>query len=268
MIPAAKNPWVEGWSRRYARRYLGSAFHRVLLDGALPPRPEGPVLVSINHSSWWDLLAGFWLSTDVLGWDGYAPMDERQLRRYPILRRLGVFGVDRESLRGGREFLQHACELLEGRPRALWITPQGALVSTDVRPVRFYSGVARLARLLGRCHLLTVALQYEFWDDRRPELLVSFGELHCLETGHPPDTRSLTRRLEGEMEAQLDHLDRLRRRRDPGLFRELLHRPGGISPTYDRLRAASAVLKGERAPLEHGAVPTPPRWGPAGRRSR
>ena len=49
-------------------------------------------------------------------------MDQRQLCRYPVLTRLGVFGVDRESLHGGREFLDYARGLLEGRQRALWIT--------------------------------------------------------------------------------------------------------------------------------------------------
>jgi 1-acyl-sn-glycerol-3-phosphate acyltransferase len=260
MIPECKQPLVERWFAGYTRRYLRRSFQRVLLLGELPETPPGPVVVCMSHSSWWDMLLAFWLSAERLGWDGYGPMDERQLRRYPILRRIGVFGVDRESLAGGREFLAYGRDLLAGRPRALWITGQGAMVAPDARPVRLYSGVAHLAHALGECHVVTAALDYAFWDEKLPEALVTFGPLRRYGGDGP---RALLRRLEEDLEGGLDALGELRRARDPARCRVLLGGAGGISPTYDALRGLGARLRGERAPAAHGAVVTPPRWGPA-----
>jgi 1-acyl-sn-glycerol-3-phosphate acyltransferase len=262
VIEARKNRWVDGWFRSYARRYLRRAFHRVLIAGEPPRLVDGPLLVCVNHSSWWDLLLGFWLSSQVLGWDSYAPMDQRQLERYPVLRRLGVFGIDRESLRGGREFLQYARRLMQGAPRALWITAQGAMASNDVRPLRLYSGIARLAESLPGCRVATVVLDYEFWDERLPEAFVSFGRV--LSVG-PRGAGALLRELEETMEREMDGLDAVRRRRDSSLFREVLRGAGGISPAYDALRRLRAWSDGKAFEPAHGVLETPPRYGPARR---
>ncbi|MFN3653312.1 MAG: lysophospholipid acyltransferase family protein [Armatimonadota bacterium] len=272
MIPAEKHPWVEAWFRRYTRAYLRRSFHRVLLSGELPPPPEQPRLVCMSHSSWWDLLLGFWLCRDVLGWDGYAPMDARQLRRYPMLRRIGVFGVERESLRGGREFVEYGRGLLAGSRRSLWITAQGEMTSTSRRPVRFYSGAGHLAEALAASgdgvEIVTLALEYELWDEKRPEAFVRFGPVRRVAPGSSGFRRELTRELEEDLTRELDHLFCERTERDPARFTELLRGEGGISPVYDFLRRVSALARGGAGPGAHGEVPTPPRWGPASRRRR
>ncbi len=269
MIPACKNRYVEQWFRGYVRSYLRRSFHRVLLAGELPPSPDGPLVVCVNHSSWWDMLFCFWLSRDVLDWDSYGPMDERQLRRYGILRRIGVFGVDRESLNGGREFLQYARELLGGEERrVIWMTAQGAMISNDERPVRFYGGVSHLVQALGRCQVMTAALDYEFWDEKRPEAFVSLGAPRTVEAGPGFSRKAFLRELEAELEQRMDRLDTLRRTRDAASFRELLSSRSGISPTYDLLRRFGARLAGAEYAEQHGQVVTPPRWGPAARENR
>lgn len=267
MIPAAKNRLVNAWFRRYVRRYLRRSFHQVLVAGELPSKPEGPVLVCLSHSSWWDMLIAYWASEELLGWDGYGPMDERQLRRYGILRRIGVFGVDRESLAGGREFLEYARDLAQEKQRALWITAQGAMISSETRPIRLYSGIAHLARALGQCSVITAALQYEFWDEKRPEIFLSFGSTRFVDGTAPGfSSKALLRALEADLTAQMDALAALRQQRDPSLFQVALASQGSISPTYDQLRRLAASVRGERMESEHGALATPPRWGPAGRK--
>ncbi len=266
MIPAAKNRWVEDWFHAYTRRYLRRSFHRVMVLGEVPEKPAGPVLICSNHSSWWDLLTAFWLSRDVLGWEGYAPMDERQLRRYGILRHIGIFGVDREHLSGGREFLDYSQSLLRGEDRALWITAQGAMISNDVRPVRLYSGIAHLVKALRECHVLTVAIDYEFWDEKRPELLIALGPLMPITAEDDFSTRGFLRCLEERLELLMDELDHARRQRDERLFHTALSSSAGISPIYDLGRRLGAAARGERLETLHGAVVSPPRFGPAHRR--
>lgn len=263
MLPARKNRFIQWWFRGYVRHYLKRSFHRVFLHGELPTSPAGPLLVCVNHSSWWDTLLAFWLSSDLLGWDAYGPMDERQLRRYPILRGIGVFGVDRESLGGAREFLSYGKTLLEGQPRAIWMTAQGAMVSNEIRPVRLYSGISRLAQAVRSCSVTTVALDFEFWDEKRPEVFISFAPVRAVEVENAAQGRALLQALTYQLEQQMDELAALRRRRDPACFRVALSTSGGVSPMYDTLRRYRAQLRGEHWEAEHGAVSTPPLWGPA-----
>lgn len=266
MIPARKNRYIDEWFRGYTRKYLQRSFHRVLLTGKLPETPDGPVIVCTNHSSWWDMLMCFWLSRDVLGWDGYGPMDERQLRRYGVLTRVGVFGVDRETLQGSRDFLQYTRDLLTEQRRAIWITAQGAIVSSRLRPVRLYSGAAHLAQALGCCYVTTAAFEYEFWEEKMPEAFVSFGPMRRVEVTDGASRKRLLGELEEQIERQLDALAALRLERDLSAFRVLLSSKGSISPFYDALRGLRSRCSRQTHEQEHGAVPTPPRWGPAARR--
>lgn len=263
MLPARKNRLVQWWFRGYVRNYLRRSFHRVFLHGELPVTPPGPLLVCMNHSSWWDMLMAFWLSSELLGWDAYGPMDERQLRRYQILRSIGVFGVDRESLGGAREFLNYSKDLLAGNRRAIWITAQGAMVSHEVRPVRLYSGISRLAQAVENCWVTTLALQYEFWDEKRPEVFVSFAPVRSVAIHNARQGRTLLNELSAQLERQLDELSSLRQLRDPACFRVGLTAPSGISPVYDALRSIGTRVRGQQWEAEHSAIQTPPLWGPA-----
>lgn len=259
MIPARKHPWVDLWFTAYVDRYLRHSFHRILSRGPIPDLPDGPVVICTNHSSWWDTLVDYWLSRRVLAIDAYGPMDQRQLRRYPVLSRIGVFGVDRESLQGGREFLAYATELLRGRRSALVLTVQGAMVSPDQRPIRAYGGAARVVREVGKCSLVTLAIDYGFWDDRHPEIFLEWGEVRSFVPESAPSPRELTREIEAELTTLLDRQAEFKRSRDSSGATVLLQARSGVSPVYDLIRR----LRGETgAALDHGSVRTPPQWGP------
>src|SRR5581483_7250754 len=68
------------------RAALWSHFDRVWLkaEGALPRPADGPLIVYLNHPSWWDGYLAFLLNRNVLHgrFQGYAMMEERQLRLY------------------------------------------------------------------------------------------------------------------------------------------------------------------------------------------
>jgi 1-acyl-sn-glycerol-3-phosphate acyltransferase len=254
---AVRSLWIDRWFQSYTRRYLARSFHRVHVhceEPRLTWEEPLPLLVCMNHSSWWDLLLGYYVGRRLLGWDVYAPMDAAQLRRYRFLRHVGVFGVERGTRDGARRFLRETSELLRGRRRALWLTPQGALLSNDTRPIRFGSGVGRLARSLGEGYLMTVAVQYEFWEEKLPEAFVSLGPLRrfCPATARRP--RALVRNLEQEMTARMDALDTRRRARDAALFTTVLQSPVQVSPLYDTVRRLAARMRGEPFSTRHGVL--------------
>ncbi|MGV2342157.1 MAG UNVERIFIED_CONTAM: hypothetical protein LVR18_52055 [Planctomycetaceae bacterium] len=110
---------IESWGsrvlnrgfRRYVRRFVKSSFNAVRVAGAEHARglPAGSVVVYVNHPGWWDPMVAV-LFTDLLLHDRKfaAPMDAAALARYPVLERLGFFGVERDSAAGAREFLRQS----------------------------------------------------------------------------------------------------------------------------------------------------------------
>lgn len=260
MIPAGKPAFFTPFVPKYVRSYLRRSFHTVHLLGE-PPQFEDdgrtPLLVCLNHSSWWDVLMAFYIEKEFFGWDLYGVMDERQLQRYRLFTNLGMIGVDRTSLAGAREFLDYTETLLRGQRRALWLTPQGAMLSNRERPIVFQPGLAHLAQRLGNFHIARVALHYEFWDDKQPEAFVSISPVEHVTIGADFRRREFLHTQERRLETELETLLTAVRKRDPSQFASLLHGASGVSPTYDILRALAARLRGRRFSSEHSAIITP-----------
>lgn len=251
MIAASKSPFLEKFFVPYTAWSLRRHFHAVHLLGDAPLSDSGenlPLLVCLNHSSWWDVMLGLHTAYSLFDWEAYSVMDERQLQRYRFFSKLGMIGADRTSLSGIKEFLRYAETLLQGKRRALWITAQGEFQSNSVRPMEFQPGIAHLADKLGDCLLTTVAFHYEFWNEPKPEAFVSLSPLTRLTKTPDFNRRAFLASLEQRMEAQLDALLQAVQARDPAAFQTLL-RSG--KPTRD-----------------HGAVVTPKYRGGEGEKGR
>jgi hypothetical protein len=260
MIPARRSPLVLQFFDRYVPRYLRRRFHRLWLWGrrdelALPR--EAPLLFVMSHASWWDVLVGYYLARHVVRVESYAPMDEPQLRRYRILTRLGVYGIDRTSRVAARGFLRYTAELLQPG-RAVWLTAQGEIVSNWRRPVRFQPGVGHLVRGVPGLAAVPVAIAYEFLEEPRPEIFVRFGPARCF-----PDRAAapaaITACLEQDLERELDTVQEALVRRELGAFTVLLAGATSQSVVYDGVRALRAWLTGRPDPVRHGEVVSDPR---------
>lgn len=260
MIPARRSAPLMRFFDRYVVRYLRRRFHRLWSwngpDLAQLPR-DRPMLFVLSHTSWWDVLVGYYLARFVVRVESYAPMDEQQLRRYRILTRLGVYSVDRVSAAGLRAFVRYTVELLSG-PRAVWITPQGEIVSGWQRPVRFQSGVGHLVRRIPEIVVVPVAVHYEFREEPRPEIFVKFGPPRIFR-GARPSASEITRLLERDLERELDALQLALLERDLRPFSVLLEGATSTSMVYDGVRALRAWITGQRDPARHGDVVSDPR---------
>ena len=131
---------------------MGRQFHSVRVDrSGLPPvlDPGAPAVVYLNHSSWWDPLLMMWLGANAYpGREQYGPIEASQLQRYGFFKHLGVFGVEKGTASGARNFLRNGRELRSRRGAMLWLTPQGRFADVRERPVRFAPGLAHLAARL------------------------------------------------------------------------------------------------------------------------
>lgn len=163
----------------YARAFARRHFRGIHLFGAPPalsavPRPT---IIFLNHASWWDPIVCLLLRerfTPHLR--NFAPIDSQSLKRFQFFRRLGFFGVEKNSRRGTIQFLQACSEILEDRRSVLWITPQGEFVDARVRPTEIKRGIAQLATRRPDLLFVPLALDYFFSADRLPSAAAHFGE--------------------------------------------------------------------------------------------
>jgi 1-acyl-sn-glycerol-3-phosphate acyltransferase len=144
----------------------------------LPVRDiTGPLLIYLNHASWWDPLICLLLARRFFAnRTSYAPIDAGMLQRYGFLKRLGFYGISEGSSQGARKFLSVSSSLLTSDYAALWLTPQGRFADARERPIDLRPGIGYLATNLPNVCFLPLALEYSFWTEPQPEALVAFGK--------------------------------------------------------------------------------------------
>ncbi|MCJ2011988.1 lysophospholipid acyltransferase family protein [Methylobacterium sp. J-076] len=240
-----------GWFVRYLRKHLDGL--RLPLWSAPPATGHpGPVVIYCNHPAWWDAAVILALAGRLFpGRDHRAPFDAAMLAKYTIFARLGAFGVDLDSPRGGAQFLAAARAILARPGATLWITAQGRFQDVRVRPLGLRPGVARLPELSPDALFVPLALEYAFWDERGAEAFAAFGPpLAGSELAALPRAERLAR-LEGALADTLDRLGADVMSREPARFRPLLAGRKGVGGLYDLWRAAAARLRGRRFDPAH-----------------
>ncbi len=249
-----RNAKLFGLFRKYVRGYVRRHFHalRIDRDGVLPELPPGPVIAAVNHPSWWDPMIGLVLTGELPDWRAhYAPIDVVGLAQYPFLERLGFYGVEVGTPRGGLRFLHQSLAILSRPESMLWITVQGHFVDPRERPIRIKAGVGHLAHRQARGTILPVAIEYPFWNDRLPEALVRFGSPIEIQNAPGTSPGSWTTRLESALEETQDLLAERARLRDPDQFVTLLGGKAGVGGIYDSWRRLKARLRGRTFRPDH-----------------
>jgi 1-acyl-sn-glycerol-3-phosphate acyltransferase len=226
--------------RWYLHAFVWLRFSAVRVSKAGLPAPHDgrPLVIYSNHPSWWDpavyVLIGHKLFPQR---QGFGPMDAAELGRWGFFRHLGIFGLQ-PGVRGAARFLRVAKSGLTHPNAALWITAEGAFTDARQRPLHLQPGIAHLARDVPGIILLPLALEYVFWNESRPEILLRFGEAMAGGPGRVADWKS---RLTDALTATLDNLAEESASRDPSRFTTLLP---GITQTglfFQKLRRETAA---------------------------
>ena len=249
---ALRQPGMTRFFAAVMARQMASSFRAVrLAKPGLPDLPQGrPVVVYSNHPSWWDPAFYIVLHPRLFpGREGYGPMDEAMLNRYPFFRRIGIFGVEQEGRLGAARFLSTSLAILSDPRRMLWVTAQGRFADPRERPLALRSGVAHLMARSPEAVALPLALEYPFWSEKRPEALAAFGT--PLDGREGGDAAAWAERLEGTLTATCDSLAALAQARDPGGFLNLLAGKAGVGGVYGVWQRARALARGERRRPDH-----------------
>jgi 1-acyl-sn-glycerol-3-phosphate acyltransferase len=229
------------------RRYcLAHAFHAVRFSWNGRPRylPDVPLIVVLNHPSWWDPLVCVVVSELFPERAHFAAMDAEALRRYRVFNRLGFFGVEMGTMRGAQEFLRTSREILARPQTALWITPQGRFVDARERPPGIRPGVAHLVSSLEKAVILPLALEYVFWEHRRPEALARFGEAIIVKRGSDLLVDDWRLSIEAALARTQEELKTEAQKRDPAAFQVLVGAKARFGGTYRHLWSLPICLLG------------------------
>jgi 1-acyl-sn-glycerol-3-phosphate acyltransferase len=212
-----------------------------------------PLIVVMNHPSWWDPLIGAVLVGLLPERTHFAPMEARALRRYNLFDKLGFYGVEQGTARGGIAFLRTTLSIVSQANSTVWIAAQGEFTDVRARPLRLRPGIGHVVARMREGSIVPLALEYVFWKERFPEALARFGEPITIESSPHMCARHWLERICLGLETTQDALKADAVSRNPGLFETLLEGKVGIGGIYDRWRRCWAWMRDEQFQAEHGA---------------
>ncbi len=206
----------------------------------------------MSHASWWDPLVAVLIGrTYLLSRSACAPMERAQLEKFAFFKRLGLFGVDPDDPAMLAAMGEYVRERFANEPRpTLYITPQGRFADPRA-PLEVRPGVAAIAAAHPGCRVVCLAIEYPFWTDQRPEVLLHAREA-LLGEGKAPSTPRWHQSILGTLEGAMAELAAVAIARDPAPLTVLAGKGGGINPVYDlwlRLRGKGrAMIESDRVP--------------------
>jgi 1-acyl-sn-glycerol-3-phosphate acyltransferase len=217
------------------------------------PPSGSPVIVCMNHPSWWDPLIALTLGYRMMpARTHYGPIEAAALARYRFFERLGFFGIKPDSACGAARFLRIGESILQDSSSALWITAQGTFADTRQRPTELRKGIGHLVHRLNGVTVLPLALEIGFWEERFPEALARFGEPMFVDNGGARSPSEWTALIAQQLERAQNDLARASIARDRLSFDVLLGGRTGVGGIYDSWRAAKAWARGRRFSSAHG----------------
>ena len=189
-----RSPWLFGWFVWSAKRMARKQFHsllldRVELDSAAVPE-DLPVIVFTNHPGWWDPIVAVLVNEATMAdRKFFAPMDAQSLRKYAIMQRLGFYGIDMHRQKGAHDFLRISKAILMSGQSAIYITPEGKFVDARNHSIQLQPGLTHLCVKVQPIIAIPMAIEYAFWDERKPYLFARLGKPLQFSSGDNPASK-------------------------------------------------------------------------------
>ncbi len=251
MLTVRRSSLYTAWFRWYSRRAFKKHFDKVRVKGArnlATMNLQTPIIFYLNHAYWWD---GFWsqlLTETYFNQNLYIIIEYKQLVRYQFFTRLGAFSIVRENPREAIKTIQYATEKLSEpsqKQNALWIFPQGVIEHIDKRPIKFFSGAAKIAeQVLERApsvYLCSAVTRIDYIGEQKPELFISFRLPQRFTKQTIPSVKTLTKEMERETESHLDALKSHIVNREFDTFETILEGKQSVNRWFDSLKSTFGI---------------------------
>ena len=239
--------------QRFLEKYLPRNFHTLaLLDGcAQDVAPDEPLIIALNHPSWWDPMLGLFLAENCFsGRTFYAPIDAAALENYGMFRQLGFYGVRLDTPAGARDFLRDSRAILARPGGSVWITPQGHFADPRER-TQLQPGLGHLLASMDHGTVLPLAAEYPFWEERLPEALAKFGPPIRIADHAGLSKAGWTELLTAELQQAQDELAAASIARDTERFVPVLRGRADVGGFYDLARRLRSWMRLRRFDPAH-----------------
>ena len=158
-------------NRFYAFRYRGE-------ENYFEAEKDVPTILFAPHCNWWDGIVLYNTTHRIFHKEIRLMVEE--LNRFPLLRRGGAYSVNKKSAQSAMKALQYSVDVVGDLRNMLCIFPQGIIRPPHFRPIEFQTGLAYIAenavKRYGKVNLIPMAVDYTFFRDNRPEVIVEFGK--------------------------------------------------------------------------------------------
>lgn len=190
-------------NRFYAFRYRGE-------ENYFNGDTNVPTILFAPHCNWWDGIVLYNTTHRIFHKEIRLMVEE--LNRFPLLRRGGAYSVNKKSPQSAMKALQYSVDVVGDIRNMLCIFPQGIIRPPHYRPIEFQTGLAYIAenavKRYGKVNLIPMAVDYAFFRDNRPEVIVEFGRRIEMVKGNDLDKLSrkeLTHYLEHALQETCDN---------------------------------------------------------------
>jgi hypothetical protein len=173
MIKEQPASWAHFLFRHWLKNLLRQDFHAIYLIGEIPTLPkDAPVIMTPNHSSWYDGFIPYWLNETVFHRHFYILMLENQLRRYWFFQKLGGIGMKQDSPQDIRKTLAYLNTKL--KPESLLVFfPQGKIIPELPGNYALAEGL-RFLNHNPDTRILPTRFRIESMNERKPTLFIAF----------------------------------------------------------------------------------------------
>ena len=172
-------------NRFFAFRYRGEETY-------FEAEKDVPTILFAPHCNWWDGIVLYNTTHRIFHKEIRLMVEE--LNRFPLLRRGGAYSVNKKSPQSAMKALKYSVDVVGDLRIMLCIFPQGIIRPPHFRPIEFQTGLAYIAenalKKYGKVNLIPMAVDYAFFRDNRPEVIVEFGKRIELRQGNEFDNMS------------------------------------------------------------------------------
>lgn len=139
---------------------------------------EKSLIVLPNHFSWWDGFLIDYVNRKLFGRKFHILMLEEQLKKYWFFKKLGAFSINQNNPKSIIETSIYFKQLLENKNNLISFYPQGKIELYGHENLTFKSGIKLFIKgKEDKTQLLPVAFKFQYYEDKKPEILTRFGNL-------------------------------------------------------------------------------------------
>jgi len=176
-----------------------------------------PVIFCSNHSNWWDASLAIYLSLEIFKIDAYYFIsEERKLNKN--FEKLGVINYKEHNLENDTKEIFN---FVKGSSKFIWIFPQTDITDNHSE-IKFLPVISDLVDSLKEVVLVNCMIDYQYINDKRPEIFIDFFETKNFTGISYLNKESFNTNLEQKFEFKLKEIKQKIAHRDFYGFKKIL----------------------------------------------